>query len=98
MQIVTLHERKMLIMDAQHLFGMVADCNPVTGHCRWWLWDEPPSFSLYCFLSAQPTHNPPTLALTNSPSLTHNQILLYPNQPTDLGFFKYSCDPPVFSQ
>ena len=53
------------------------------------------SLSLSLSVSEHQTHNPPTPALANSPSLTHNQILFNPNQPTDLGIFKYSCDPPV---
>lgn len=58
--------------------------NPMAGHCRWWLWDEPLTSSLSPW--EHQTHNPPTPALTNSQSLTHNQILFNPNQPTDLGF------------
>lgn len=57
--------------------------NPATGH---FAGGYGMRSSLPFSLAVHQIHNPPTPALANFLSLTHDQILFNPNQPTDLEF------------
>lgn len=71
-QIVTLRKCKMLIMDAQRVFGMIANCEPSGWSLLGWM-DESftsslsPSLTLFPSLWESQTHNPPTPALAKFP-------------------------------
>lgn len=71
-KIVTLRECKMLIMDAQRVFGMIANCKPSGWSLLGWM-DEAltsslsPSLTLFLSLWVSQTHSPPTPVLAKLP-------------------------------